>query len=336
MKATMFVISSATDRPNLYYAGWDRIERRRPLRPVGHPGPHPRLAPGGGRRRRRPPARPHQPGSRRVTGRVPGADPGGPGPQRRRHRGPPRPAARWPSPTRSAPMAATAATIPGSGTSCGNEISQRYAVAFHQDEQESVPLLDPTATTAPASGAWRWGTGREPSCSGGSLEQPAPARPETPVLGPPSRRAADRLPTRPNRLAPTSSRRSGAARPARGRPAPTSSSTTGEFDDHDRAVDHDHHRTSPTTTTEPPTTTTTTTEPPTTTTTTEPPTTTTTEPPADHHDHARPGHDDDDGEALQGEEEGGRAADDEVRPPRRLSRPRPARTPPANPTSRRW
>ena len=27
MKATMFVISSATDRPNLYYAGWDRIEK---------------------------------------------------------------------------------------------------------------------------------------------------------------------------------------------------------------------------------------------------------------------------------------------------------------------
>lgn len=27
MKATMFVISSATDRPNLYYASWDRIEQ---------------------------------------------------------------------------------------------------------------------------------------------------------------------------------------------------------------------------------------------------------------------------------------------------------------------
>ncbi len=247
----MFLISSATDRPNLYYAGMGPHRAGRPLRPVGHPGPHPRLPPGGRRRGRRAAARPHQPAARRVarpsTGPGSGRTSTATTPPSRTTSG----TGRWPSPTRSAPTAATAPTTPASGTSCARRSRPATAVAFHQDEQESVPLLDPgedrTGLRRLEVGDWsgadllgphRSGRRRSPASPRGARALPtSTARPDLPggrrPLGRRRPRRRLRPPTRPAtatdvrprpRPAPPTARR--AADDAPGRATRTEPTTT--------------------------------------------------------------------------------------------------------------
>lgn len=118
MQATIFVISSAAERPGIYYAGWDRL-RRRPVRDAGTSRPTPttpittsrwpvaiacrcsRAWRQGNRCRSIGPA-----SGRTSIATTP--------PSRRRWAGGP-----WPSPIPSAPPASTAPTTRASATSCG-------------------------------------------------------------------------------------------------------------------------------------------------------------------------------------------------------------------------
>jgi peptidoglycan/xylan/chitin deacetylase (PgdA/CDA1 family) len=287
MKATMFLISSATDRPNLYYAGWDRIEDaarsgRWDIQAHTHDSHRESDAAGGARL---PVLTSLAPGESlaeyqvRIAGDLDRNDAAIEAHVGRR-------------PVAFAyPFGAYGndrSNDPRIREVLRNEISHRYAVAFHQDEQESVPLLDPTRDDRAGLrrlevGDWSGAEllGRIARAAGTRPVGEGAGAPPAEIMAPPTELVAPPLiDDRPE--GPTQSRD---VRPARLRPsAPRTvaiggpTTTTGP----PATVTSDPSSTSgtespPTTTTEPPTTTTT--ESPTTTTTEPPPTTTTTEPP---------------------------------------------------------
>jgi peptidoglycan/xylan/chitin deacetylase (PgdA/CDA1 family) len=265
MQATMFVISSATDRPNLYYAGWDRVGKaarsgRWDIEAHTHDSHREELADGGT-------------SLPVLTSLAPGESLDQY--QARIREDLDRNSAAIEDHVGRAPVAfaypfgaygGDRTNDPRIRDVLHQEIARRYLVAFQQDEQESVPLLDPAQdrTTLRRLEVGDW--------TGADLLGRIAHAAGTGTGGQPDEAAAPSTPTtRPDR-GPDTSTRSGRVLPVLPRsPAPSPSTTT----------------TGPSTTsTEPPTTTTstelpttTTTEPPTTTTTTEPPPTTTTEPP---------------------------------------------------------
>ncbi|HYH49281.1 MAG TPA: polysaccharide deacetylase family protein [Acidimicrobiia bacterium] len=141
MRATMFLISSATDRPNLYYAGWDRIEKaarsgRWDIQAHTHDSHHEHDAEGGGRL---PVLTSLQPGESlddyraRIRADLDRNDEA-----IEDHLGHEPVAFAYPFGAYGADRTNDAALR----SVLREEIAARYAVAFHQDEQESVPLLD--------------------------------------------------------------------------------------------------------------------------------------------------------------------------------------------------
>ncbi|MEW6475548.1 MAG: polysaccharide deacetylase family protein [Actinomycetota bacterium] len=143
MRATMFLITSATDRPNLYYADWDRIGKaarsgRWDIQAHTHDAHREEPAEGG---QRLPVLTSLQPGESLTEYR-----------DRIRedldhnneaiedHLGRKPVAFAYPF----GAYGADRTNDPQIRHILREEISARYLVAFHQDEQESVPLLDPT------------------------------------------------------------------------------------------------------------------------------------------------------------------------------------------------
>ncbi len=143
MKATMFLISSATDRPNLYYAGWGRIERaarsgRWDIQAHSHDSHRQETAAGG--KARLPVLTSLAPGEsleeyrarvRKDLDRNDAAIAD--------HIGRPPVAFAFPF----GAYGADRTNDPRIREVLASEVSRRYQAAFHQDEQESVPLLDP-------------------------------------------------------------------------------------------------------------------------------------------------------------------------------------------------
>jgi peptidoglycan/xylan/chitin deacetylase (PgdA/CDA1 family) len=142
MKATMFLISSATDRPNLYYAGWGRIERaartgRWDIQAHTHDSHREETAAGG---TRLPVLTSLAPGEsleeyrarvRKDLDRNDAAI--------EDHVGRPPVAFAYPF----GAYGADRTNDPRIREVLASEVSRRYLAAFHQDEQESVALLDP-------------------------------------------------------------------------------------------------------------------------------------------------------------------------------------------------
>ena len=143
MKATMFVISSATDRPNLYYASWDRIEQaarsgRWDIEAHTYDSHHEGVAEGGGQ-------------LPRLTSLEPGESLDGyrariqkdldrNGKAIEDHVGRRPVAFAYPF----GAYGADRTNDPGIRDILREEVSARYPLAFHQDDQETVPLLDAT------------------------------------------------------------------------------------------------------------------------------------------------------------------------------------------------
>ena len=267
MQATMFLISSATDRPNLYYAGWDRIEQaarsgRWDIQAHTHDSHRDADTAG----ERLPLLTSLQPGESLTEYRA----------RIRKdldrnaeaiedHLGQ-RPAAF------AYPFGAYGAdrtNDPRIRDVLREEVSARYLVAFHQDEQESVPLLDPAQDRMNLRrlevGDWSGADllARIRHAAGSGSAQPG----GTPAEVPPSPSEADLVElTAPT---PTTSPRGRARR----NPARPNTATGTAFTPTPTTTE------STTTTTFGPATTTTSTEPSTTTTTSAPPSTTTTQPP---------------------------------------------------------
>jgi peptidoglycan/xylan/chitin deacetylase (PgdA/CDA1 family) len=142
MKATMFVISSATDRPNLYYAGWDRIEKaarsgRWDIQAHTHDSHREEPVDGG---QQLPLLTSRQPGESlddyrdRIREDLDRNDEA-----IESHLGHQPVAFAYPF----GAYGADRTNDPQIRHILREEIAARYLLAFHQDEQESVPLLDP-------------------------------------------------------------------------------------------------------------------------------------------------------------------------------------------------
>ena len=291
MRATMFLISSATDRPNLYYADWSRIERaarsgRWDIEAHTHDSHRLEPAEGG---ESLPILTSLQPGESLAEYRARVRDDLDHNSEAIEDHIGHRPVAfAYPF----GAYGADRANDPAIRDILREEVSARYPIAFHQDEQESVPLLEPShdrhGLRRLEVGDWSGAEllGRIRQAAGGASAAPPPAVPGAPAEAPepPPEAGVYELtaptittsPKRPVRINP--------ARPA------TTSTTVGS----PRFVDEPATTTSTgpqfTMPTQPPSSTTTSpssstststtaaTRPPPTTTTTEPPTTTTTRP----------------------------------------------------------
>ena len=285
MKATMFVISSATDRPNLYYASWDRIEQaarsgRWDIEAHTHDSHHEDPVEGG---ERLPVLTSLQPGESLTEYRARiQEDLDRNNEAIEDHTG-----------HRPVAFAYPFGAYGGDRTNdprirdvLHEEVSARYRVAFHQDEQESVPLLDAGQDRVDLRrlevGDWSGADllGRIGQAAGGAGARGASAEPPPAEL--PAELVAPRTQLRPNRgTGPAASSAGKASRlgpAAPNSPAETVAEPVGGTGPASTTTTEP----STTTTTEPSTTTTATTEPPnstTTSTTTSSSTTTTTEPP---------------------------------------------------------
>jgi peptidoglycan/xylan/chitin deacetylase (PgdA/CDA1 family) len=147
MKATMFVISSATDRPNLYYASWDRIEQaarsgRWDIQAHTHDAHREEVAEGG---ERLPLLTSLEPGESldEYRARIQN-DLDHNGEAIENHVGHRPVAFAYPF----GAYGADRTNDPGIRDILREEVAARYRVAFHQDEQEAVPLLDATQDRA--------------------------------------------------------------------------------------------------------------------------------------------------------------------------------------------
>jgi peptidoglycan/xylan/chitin deacetylase (PgdA/CDA1 family) len=286
MRATMFLISSATDRPNLYYADWNRIERaarsgRWDIEAHTHDSHREEPAEGG---ERLPVLTSLQPGESLAEYRT------------RIREDLDRNDAALEDHVGHRPVAfaypfgaygADRTNDPGVRDVLREEISARYSIAFHQDEQESVPLLDPaldrTGLRRLEVGDWSGAEllGRIRQAAGSEGGQPPPTGAPADPPAQPDGTGLDELtapatsPTRPARIRPL---RPGTTSTTAGRPRfidePSTTTTIGP------SMTTTSTEPPSTTTTEPPISTTSSTSSPSTTTTTPPrPTTTTTEPP---------------------------------------------------------
>ena len=142
MPATMFVITGPRAEPGIYYADWDKLEGyarsgRWDIQSHTDDSHREHKVAGGDVA-----ARADQPGARASrstsTAAAVRAD------LERDQRAPSRTTsagARSPSPTPSAPTAPTARNDPGIRDVLREEVARRYALAFHQDDQDTVPLL---------------------------------------------------------------------------------------------------------------------------------------------------------------------------------------------------
>ena len=288
MRATMFLISSATDEPNLYYADWSRIERasrsgRWDIQGHTHDSHREEAAEGGGRL---PVLTSLQPGESLAEYRTRiRKDLDRNSSDIEDHLGHRPVAFAYPFGAYGADRTNDSAIR----EVLREEISARYAIAFHQDEQESVPLLDPgldrtglrRLEVGDWSGAELLGRIRQAAGSGGA-EAP-PVVPPLPGDVPVELTAPASLPERPTRIR---SVRPGTTSTTVGRPtfidepsstttlAPTTTTSTDP-----PSTTTTQPPTSSTTATTSPSTTTTQPQPATTTTTTREPTSTTTRPP---------------------------------------------------------
>jgi peptidoglycan/xylan/chitin deacetylase (PgdA/CDA1 family) len=264
MRATMFLISSATDRPNLYYADWSRIERaarsgRWDIEAHTHDAHREQTAEGG---ERLPVLTSLRPGESLAEYRT------------RIRKDLDRNNAAIEDHLGHRPVAfaypfgaygADRTSDPAIRDVLREEISARYPIAFHQDEQESVPLLDPGLDRVGLRrlevGDWSGAEllARIRRAAGSGVSQPAPTVPPTDLVAPPPGDAPVEL-TAPAPSPETES----PVRVRRLRPGTTATTMAGP-----RFIEEPSS-----TTTTGPSTTTTSTEPPTTT--TEPPSSTTT------------------------------------------------------------
>jgi peptidoglycan/xylan/chitin deacetylase (PgdA/CDA1 family) len=287
MRATMFLISSATDRPNLYYADWGRIEKaarsgRWDIEAHSHDSHREELVEDG---QRLPVLTSLRPGESLAEYRA------------RIREDLDRNDAAIEDHVGLRPVAfaypfgaygVDRTNDPGVRDVLREEISARYLVAFHQDEQESVPLLDPSLdrTGLPRlevgdwSGADLLGRIRHAAGSGGrQAPTGAPADPSAAPIG----AGRDELtapatsPGRRVRIGPASP---GTTSTTGGGPALTQELITTTTEPSTTTTSTEPPSTTTTepsssTTTSTTSTSTTTTQPPSTTTTTEPPATTT-------------------------------------------------------------
>ena len=291
MRATMFVISGATDKPNLYYAHWDRIEKaarsgRWDIEAHTHDSHHEQEVDGG---TKLPALTSLEPGESldayrsRVQEDLDHND------------------AAIEDHVGHAPVAfaypfgaygGDRTNDPRIRDILREEVAKRYAVAFQQDEQESIPLLDPgqdrTTLRRLEVGDWsgtdllaRLGSAAGSGSTAGAVSERSPDLTLTAPANGTGRdgdgavAAAPRSqPGRPSRLRPAAPADTTSTTGQSGRaPGPPVTTTTSE--------PSTTTSTGPaTTSTEPPSTSTTTQPPSTTTTTGAPPTTTTTQPSA--------------------------------------------------------
>ena len=285
MRATMFLISRATDRPNLYYAGWDRIERaarsgRWDIEAHTHDSHHEDPADGG---ERLPVLTSLRPGESLTEYRARvQEDLDRNNRAIEDHIGHKPVAFAYPF----GAYGSDRTNDPRLRDILREEISARYAVAFHQDEQESVPLLDPAQDRAGLRrlevGDWS-GTdllGRIRQAAGGAGASAAPAGDlrvedvEVPTeLVAPTEHRPDRA-TSPTTTLGTAVRLG----PVRARPSSTTTTSQPPATTTSTEPTTTQPPSSTTTSTMTSSTTTTTPQPPTTTTTTQRSTTTTTRP----------------------------------------------------------
>ena len=273
MRATMFLISSATDRPNLYYADWSRIGRaarsgRWDIEAHTHDSHREESAEGG---EQLPVLTSLRPGEsleqfrsriRQDLDRNQDAI--------EDHLGHRPVAFAYPF----GAYGADRANDPGIRDILRQEISARYPLAFHQDEQESVPLLDPsqdrTGLRRLEVGDWSGADllGRIRRAAGGGVGQPQPTGAPAEPVAPPADAGLEEL-TAPT-TSPVRARRINPVRPG------TTSTTAGSTTAGSTTAGSPRFTDEPSTTTTSQPSTTTSTEPPS----TEPPSTTTTEPPS--------------------------------------------------------
>ena len=254
MRATMFLISSATDRPNLYYADWSRIGRaarsgRWDIEAHTHDSHREDSAEGG---EQLPVLTSLRPGEslddyrsriREDLDRNNAAI--------EDHLGHRPVAFAYPF----GAYGADRTNDPGIRGILRQEVSARYPLAFHQDEQESVPLLDPsldrTGLRRLEVGDWSGADllGRIRQAAGGGSGEPQPTGAPAEPAGQPSDSRLDELtapatsPVRPRRINPA---RPGATPTTVGSPRfleEPSTTTTSEPSDDDvhRAAVHDDH-----------------------------------------------------------------------------------------------